>query len=305
MGAGHHHHHVGELSDKRLVAAVGVNLLLTVAQIIGGVISGSLALVADALHNLNDAASLGLALFARRIARRPADRQRTFGYQRAEVVGALINLTALILVGLYLVYEAIWRFFEQQPIDGWLVVIIAGIALVVDVITAVLTYTMSHSSVNIKAAFVHNVADALASVGVILAGTLILVFEWYWADLAATLAISAYILWQGGSMMRSTIRILMDSVPEDVDLDALVDAMKAVDPVQGVHHVHVWQPGEHTRALEAHVVLPPNQTEDLERIKRDLKQLLEERFDIGHATLEFDIGPAKELDHDTRLVAAH
>ena len=123
-----HHHDTSQMSDTRLIWAVGVNLLLTIAQVIGGLIAGSLALVADALHNLNDAASLGLALIARRIARRPADRKRTFGYRRAEIIGALINLTTLIIVALYLIYEAISRFFDPQEIGGWIVVIVARMA---------------------------------------------------------------------------------------------------------------------------------------------------------------------------------
>lgn len=293
-----HHHHDADTGDGKLILAVVVNLLLTVAQVIGGLAAGSLSLVADALHNLNDAASLGIALAARRISRKPADRKRTFGYRRAELIGALINLTTLIVVGLYLIYEAIHRFFEQQAIAGWIVVIVAGIALVVDIVTAALTYAMSKGSLNIKAAFVHNVSDALASVAVIIAGTLILLYEWYWADLAATLAISAYILWQGAVMMGSTIHILLDSVPEDITLDELVAAMEAVEGVDNVHHLHVRALDEHHRALEAHVVTAS--MHDMERIKQQLKAMLRERFDIGHSTLEFE-GP--DTHHDRSVIA--
>ncbi|MEX2671471.1 MAG: cation diffusion facilitator family transporter [Phycisphaeraceae bacterium] len=300
-----HAHETEQLSDGRLIAAVAVNVLLTVAQIIGGVLSGSLALVADALHNLNDAASLGIALLARRIARKPADRRRTFGYRRAELVGALINLTTLIIVGLYLIYEAVWRFFEPQEIAGWLVVGVAGIALVVDIITAALVYAMSRGSLNVKAAFVHNVADALASVGVIVAGVLIILYQWYWVDLVATLAISGYILWHGALMMRQTIRPLMDSVPLDVNLDDLVAAMEGVERVHSAHHVHVWEIDEHHRALEAHVVLAEADVSRLEQVKRDIKQVLRERFRIGHATLEFDIGHPDEPDHPTSMIPPH
>lgn len=301
----HQHHHDKESSDGRLVAAVAVNVLLTVAQIVGGIAAGSLALIADALHNLNDAASLGLALLARRIARKPADRRRTFGYRRAELIGALINVTTLIIVGLYLVYEAVWRLFEPQVIGGWVVVIVASVALIVDAVTVMLTYTMSRGSLNVKAAFVHNVADALASVGVIAAGVLIILYQWYWVDLVMTLAISGYILWQGAVMMRATIRPLMDSVPPDVDLDALVAAMEAIAPVLDVHHVHVWQLDEHHRALEAHVVVAEADLAQMESVKRRLKQMLRERFGIGHATLEFDVGHPDEADHPTGTIVPH
>lgn len=155
MGHGHDHG-ADDLPDGRLITAVAVNVLLTVAQIIGGVVSGSLSLIADALHNLNDAASLALALVARKLGRRPADKLMTFGYGRAEVVAALTNLTTLVIVGLYLIYEAVARFLEPHPIDGWIVIWVAGIALVVDVVTAVMVHAGAKNSLNIKAAFLHN-----------------------------------------------------------------------------------------------------------------------------------------------------
>ena len=176
MSAHHGHNHFpgADAGDRRVLLAVAVNVLLTAAQIIGGIVAGSLALVADAIHNLSDAISLGIAFAARRIARRPSNEAMTFGYVRAEIVAALINYTTLIVIGLYLVYEAILRFIEPQPVQGWLIVIIASVALVVDLVTALLTYTLSKHSMNIRAAFLHNVADALGSIGVIIAGTLII-----------------------------------------------------------------------------------------------------------------------------------
>ena len=135
-----HAHHAGPDGDRRVALAVGVNIVLTVAQVVGGLLSGSLALIADALHNLSDALSLIIALVARRIARRPADDQMTFGYGRAEVVAALVNLTTLIVLGLFLIYEGIGRLFDPQPIDGWIVVILAAIALVVDLVTVSYTH---------------------------------------------------------------------------------------------------------------------------------------------------------------------
>ena len=142
-----------DAGDRKVAAAIGVNILLTLVQIAGGILSGSLALIADALHNFSDAASLVIAFAARKIARRKADAKMTFGYDRAEVVAALINYTTLIIVGLYLIYEAVMRFIEPQGVDGWLVVIIAAVALIVDMVTALLTYTLSKTSVNIRAAF--------------------------------------------------------------------------------------------------------------------------------------------------------
>lgn len=173
----HNHHHAEDMGDRRLLIAIIINMLLTLAQVIGGIVSGSLSLIADALHNFSDAASLLIAWVARKIGRQPADHFRTFGYKRAEVIATLINLVSLVIIGIYLIYEAIWRTFEPQVIEGWTVVIVASVALVIDIATAILTFTMSKNSMNIKAAFLHNVSDALASVGVIIAGTLILLYQ--------------------------------------------------------------------------------------------------------------------------------
>lgn len=164
------HRHERDMGSRYLALAVGINVLLTVVQVLGGVLSGNLSLIADALHNFSDAAGILLALMARRISRKPSDEHRTFGYARAEVVGALVNLTSIMVIAIYLLIEAVSRIFEQQEINGWAVVIVAGVALVVDIATAVLTYSMSKDSVNIKAAFLHNLADALASVAVIVTG---------------------------------------------------------------------------------------------------------------------------------------
>jgi cobalt-zinc-cadmium efflux system protein len=287
MGHGHDHG-TENMGDKRLIIAVGVNVLLTLAQVIGGIVSGSLSLIADALHNLSDAASLGIALFARKIGRKPADELKTFGYKRAEIIAALINLTTLVIIGLYLIYEALWRFVEPEEIEGWTVVIVAGIALIIDIATAMLTYAMSKKSMNIKAAFLHNVSDALASVGVIIAGTLILLYGWYWMDTLLTLIIAGYVLWQGFSMLPNTIHLLMEGTPEHLSIAEVITAMESIDGVKNVHHVHIWQLDEHHNALEAHVVTDASQLADIEQVKDALKTLLSERFEVGHSTLEFE-----------------
>lgn len=269
--------------------AVGVNVLLTVAQVVGGVLSGSLALVADALHNLSDAASLGIAYAARRIARRPSDPRMTFGYVRAEVVAALINYTTLIVIGLYLAYEAVMRFFQPVPVAGWMIVVIAAVALVVDAVTAWLTYRLAKGSMNIRAAFVHNLADALASIGVIVAGTLIILFDWRIVDPIVTLLIAGYILWLAFSEIGSTIRMLMLGTPPGIDLEALIAEVRGIDGVADFHHVHVWAIDENETALEAHVVVPDGTPADTAAGLRDrIKAVLRDRFGIGHSTLEIE-----------------
>lgn len=286
MGHGHSHGDPSEIGEKRLWWAVGANILLTIAQIIGGLVSGSLSLIADALHNFSDAASLLIALVAIRIGRKPPDQFKTFGYKRAETIAALINLTTLIIIGLYLCYEAIMRFITPEPIAGWMIVIVAGIALVVDIFTALLTYSQSKNSMNIRAAFLHNLTDALASVGVIIAGTLILLYGWIWTDATMTLLIAGYVLYHGIVEIPKVIHLLMEGTPEGINLKDVALSMENIDGVNNVHHVHIWQIDENRNALEAHVVL--SEVDQMERVKAAIKSHLHDEYLIEHSTLEFE-----------------
>ena len=207
---GHSHAHLDPSSgDRRVAIAIWANGLLTVAQIVGGIFAGSLALIADALHNFSDMAALVIAFAARKIARRPADERMTFGYGRIETVAALINYTTLIVIGLYLIYEGGMRLFEPPEVQGWTVVIIAGLALVIDALTAALTYSMQKGSQNIRALFLHNLSDALASVAVIVGGTLIILYDMRWVDPAITIGIAIYILYLAFAEIGGPIRTLM------------------------------------------------------------------------------------------------
>ena len=299
-----HAHGVGEASDRRIVATVALNLALTIAQVVGGALSGSIALVADALHNLNDAMALVVVVVARRISRRRADHARTFGYQRAQVVGALINLVALGVVGLFLAYESVMRFLEPRDVAGGVMIALAGVALVVDLATVVLLASMRQGSVNVRAAFVHNLSDAFASVAVLLGGVAILVFGWTWVDPLLSLLIVGYIVWQVASMMPETVRVLMESAPEGLDLDEVAASIGQVEDVLDVHHLHAWLLDEERVALEAHVVIDRSAVERMEAIKDAIRKRLVERFGIGHMTLELEFpSTAADRGHDTSLIA--
>lgn len=288
----HSHDHTHDADDRQLTVAVAINVLLTFAQLAGGVLAGSLALIADALHNLGDAAALGIALFARRIGRRPANHFKTFGYKRAEVIAALINQVVLVLTGLYLIYEACWHLYQPEPITGWIVIIVATIALIIDTITALLTWRLSRHSINIRSAFLHNVTDALASVGVIIAGSLILLYQWYWVDSLLTVLIAGYILYQGWQLLPVTIHILMQGTPAHLSVSDIIRTTEQLEQVESLHHVHVWQLDEHRNALEAHVVVLETHLADIEQIKQRIKRHLHDVYDIDHSTLEFEL-------HDT------
>lgn len=285
---GHHHHIDPEAGDARVFWAVVINLLLTAAQIIGGVISGSLALIADAIHNLSDAIALAIAFIARKVARRPADSTMTFGYGRIEMVAALINYTTLIMVAIYLIYEGIMRVFSPEGVDGWIVVIVAGIALIIDLITAGLTFAMSKDSANIRAAFLHNVSDALGSIAVIIAGTLIILFDWKIVDPIVTLLIAGYILYLSVSEIGPVIRMLMLGTPDGIDVDKIVAAMNDIEGVSGVHHLHVWHMQEHEAALDAHVIIREGDWDKADAIKANVRGVLHEAFGIDHTTLELE-----------------
>lgn len=285
----HSHAHFDPKSgDRRVSIAIWANALLTIAQVVGGVFAGSLALIADALHNFSDMASLVIAFAARKIARRPADARMTFGYGRIEIVAALINYTTLILVGIYLIYEGTMRLIDPPEVLGWTVVVLGGIALVVDTLTALLTFSMQKGSVNMRALFLHNLSDALASVAVIIGGSLIIIYDMWWVDPAITIGIALYILWLAFQEIGDPIRTLMLGSPPNIDGEAVVDAVRSLDGVKDVHHVHLWQMQEHEVALDCHVVTTSEGWGQIESIKSDIKRCLSDRFEITHSTLEFE-----------------
>ena len=290
-GEGAGHAHGKEASTWRLVVSIILNAAITAAEFAAGIWTGSLALMADAAHNLSDAASLGVTLGARLVSRKESDTRRTFGYQRAEVVGAFINLIALVFIALFLLKEAVTRALDPQPVDGTVMMIVAGIALAANLGTAALLHRGAQGSLNVRSAFLHIVADAMASVGVLVGGALVAWKGWTWIDPAVTALISVYILVHSYRMLRSTIRILMESAPRHFDYETMVDRMEAHPDVRGVHHVHVWQLDEARTAAEAHVVIARRDLEAMEEIKRDLKALLQREFDVEHTTLEFEFDP--------------
>lgn len=283
-----HNHSHAHNHDGKLSMAVFINILLTIAQIIGGIFSGSLSLIADALHNLSDAGAIVIAIVARKIARKPANRLMTFGFKRAEIIGALINSTTLIILGIYLIYAVIEKYFNPQPIDGWIVVWIATIALVIDSITAWLTYQAgAKNNLNLKAAFIHNLSDAFASVVVIVAGSLIILYQWYVVDLLATILISVYVVYHGILLAKQSIRILMQAVPVDINIDKLCKDIESIENVDKVRHIHVWQLDDSEVYLETSVNLKTMEhAQDLTPIK----DLLAAQYGIHHSTIEVVVG---------------
>ena len=293
---GHNHSHTGhhahdDGSGVRLLITLLLNLGITLAQVVGGIISGSLSLLADAVHNLSDAAAIGISYIARRISRKEADRRRTFGYRRAETIGALINLVTLVVISLYLMGHGVERFFNPEEIDGVVMLVVGVIAFVEDLISVALLHRDSKHSLNIKSAFLHMVGDTLATVAVILGGLAIMFYNFYLIDPILTILISIYILVHSYGALKDTIRVLMDSAPKGLDYDGVVETMQAVKGVADVHHVHIWNIDEQRTALEAHVLVSNYSMEVVDEIKERIKHELDEAYGIHHTTLEMECEP--------------
>ncbi len=293
----HNHHHLTEGSDQtigRLWLSIGLNLLITLAEVVGGILSNSLSLLSDALHNLSDTASLGISLGARKISRWSPDQDKTFGYNRAEIVGAFINLVTLVLVGLYLIYEGIMRFLHPEPVNGLVMLVVAVIGLIGNFGTVGLLYKSSKGNLNIKSTFIHILSDGLSSVGVIIGGFLILKYHLYIVDTILTILIAVYILGHSYHMLRETINILMESTPGDINIDEMIGEVTKLPEVLDIHHIHIWRLDENQINMEGHILIPPDKLKDLEEIKNRIKNLLLEKFGISHSTLEFELNPCSD-----------
>lgn len=292
----HGHHHGENQTEGRLWISIILNLTITLAEFIGGIISGSLSLLSDALHNLNDTASLGISLAARKISKKEANREKTFGYQRAEIIGAFINLITLVIIALFLIKEGVERFYNPQPIDGMVMFIVAIIGLLGNVITAILLARSSEENINLRSAYIHIMSDAFSSVGVIVVGILIIYYQLYIIDTILTFLIAGYILWHSYYMLRQTISILMESTPSNIEIPEIRGAMNRVSGVLDIHHLHVWRLDEHNILLESHVVIDEDDMNKMESIKSALKELLRSSFNIHHSTLEFEFEPCEDYE---------
>ncbi len=297
----HHHHHHPNIDDTsiwKLWISIILNLVITLAEFVGGLLSNSLALLSDAVHNLNDTLSLIISLVARKISKKGVNQNKTFGYKRAEIIGAFINLITLVIVALFLIKEGVERFFDPQPIDGFTMFWVAIVGLFGNFITAALLFKESKENLNMRSAYTHILSDGLSSVGVIIGGWMIFKYDWYIVDTILTIGIGAYILYHSYYMLRETIDILMQAKPENLDLSELQNSMLDVEKVCGIHHLHVWQLDESQVMLECHVVINEENLSEMEEVKSGLKKLLHDKFEIFHSTLEFEFEPCGAAHHE-------
>jgi cobalt-zinc-cadmium efflux system protein len=301
MGAGHRHGGRGRFDAnadvrRRLTITFILVTAYMIAEAIGGVLSNSLALLADAGHMFADAAALALALFAIWFARRPATTRHTYGYYRAEILAALLNAGSLIAIAVFIFIEAYGRFRNPPVVDAQTMIWIAVGGLVVNVISLWTLQARRDESLNIRGAWLHVLSDALGSLQAIAAGVLLLVYDWRWADPVASVLIGLLVLYSSWDLMKESVTVLMESAPAGIDVDQVRQRLLGIDGVEDVRDLHVWTITSGLVALSAHVVA---QRPDVQ-VLHDLQHELEERFGIHHTTIQFD-PPDEAAPHGPRI----
>ncbi|MDD5457673.1 MAG: cation diffusion facilitator family transporter [Candidatus Margulisbacteria bacterium] len=286
----HEHHHTrSNGSEPRLIFSILLNLIISVVEIIGGVFSGSISLLSDALHNVSDTFSLLASFVGMRLAKRENNESMTFGYKRAEVLIALLNSSILLVTSLYLFKEAFVRLLNPVVIHGRLMMIVALISLVANVLSVVLLKGDAEHSLNIRSAYLHLIMDALSSVAVVFGAILVIMFQVYWIDGVFSMLISAYVLFGGYSILWEAIGILMHNVPKSVDLSRIQADISAIKGVQDIHHVHVWSLTEKDIHLEGHINVGEELTMcDVNELLCAIEKLLREKHGIIHTTIQVE-----------------
>ena len=285
--AGHSHVPSVIKYERPLWIAFGLTLFSLFVEVAGGILTNSLALLSDAAHMMTDVIALGVSLFAVRLARKPADAKRTYGYARMEAIGAMINGGLLFLVAGYILWEAVGRFREPPHVASTGMLVVAGLGLVVNLISMQLLRAGAGDSLNMKGAYLEVWSDMLGSVGVILGALAIRFTGWTVIDPIIAVLIGLWVLPRTWVLLRQAGHVLMQGVPAGVDLDAVRDAMQAQPGVAAVHDLHVWALGSREPILTAHVLLA-NDAADTDGIRIAMAEMLHERFDIDHATLQLE-----------------
>lgn len=287
MGAGHDHGTSDIKHEKPLWWAFGLTAAFLVAEIVGGLLTNSLALLSDAAHMGTDVIALAISLFAVRMSRKPADAKRTYGYARMEAIGAMINGGLLFLVAGYILWEAVGRFRQPPDVASTGMLVIASIGLAINLVAMRLLKAGSGTSLNVKGAYLEVWADMLGSVGVIIGAIVIKLSGWTVVDPIIAVLIGLWVLPRTWTLLREAGQVLMQGVPLGMDVDQVRDVMLAHPGVGKVHDLHVWALGSKEPVLTAHVVIDDSCT-DVEQVRRSLVALLAERFDIEHATIQVE-----------------
>jgi cobalt-zinc-cadmium efflux system protein len=293
------HSHPHENPSGRLFISILLNGLITLVEITGGIFSNSLALISDAIHNLSDTLALILAWLANNFSNKKPNTRRTFGYKRLEILSAFINASILTAISIYLIYEAILRFLHPEPVRSGLMFIIAAIGFVANLISMLFLHRDSSKSLNIKAAYVHQLGDTLSSIAVITGAALIYLIKVVWVDPLLTLIISFVIIVQAYKILRESVNILMQSTPGNLDLDEIKTYLEKYPMIRNIHHVHCWQLQDHDILFEAHI----ETSQDLLlsescALMKEVEEVLRQKFNITHTTLQVEF----EVCGDTAMI---
>ncbi|PRX56895.1 cation diffusion facilitator family transporter [Flagellimonas meridianipacifica] len=289
----HHHHHNGHhhdhanLKGRNLLISIVLNVVITVAQVIGGVISGSLALLSDALHNFSDVLSLIISYVATKLAKRKASIDRTFGYKRAEILAAFINASTLVVVAIFLMIEAVKRLMEPQEIGSNLVIIMSFIGIVANGLSVLLLKKDSSSNMNMKSAYLHLLTDMMASIAVLIGGILMKFFQIYWVDAVLTMVIGMYLVYMGYDLLKESTKVLMLFTPKSIEVQEIVNSICELEAVKNVHHVHIWQLNEEEIHMEAHIdFMEDIKLSEFDVILEQIEEHVYHRHGINHVNIQ-------------------
>ncbi len=299
---GHHHahnhsHSHQKLTGRNLLFSILLNVGITVAQVIGGLVSGSLSLLSDALHNFSDVLSLIVSYFANRLAKKEASINRTFGFKRAEIMAAFINSATLMIIAVILIFEAIERLQNPQEISAQIVIILSIIAILGNGLSVLLLRKDSKLNMNMRSAYLHLITDLMASVAVLIGGLLMRFYKIFWVDSVLTFAIAIYLIIVGYDLLKRSFKILMLYTPETIEVQKIVNIVNALPKVKSIHHVHVWQLNEEETHLEAHIDFNNDiQVSEFGRILHEVENIMHEQFGINHVTLQPEYGKKDNKD---------
>ena len=281
------HIHKHEVKSKNLVYSILLNLLITIAQITGGIISGSLALISDALHNFSDVLSLVFSLVANKLSRRKASIDQTFGYKRAELIAAFVNASTLVIVAFILVYGAINRFFNPHPIQSGLVIWLALLGILVNGFSVLLLQKDAAHNINMKSAYLHLLTDMMASVAVLVGGLLMKFYGWFWVDSVMTIAIAIYLIVVGVKLLITSTKMLMLFTPDYIDIKEIVREVHKISGVNKLHHIHVWHLNDEELHLEAHLDCSEDiKMSEFNNLLHEVEQTLFHKFHINHINIQ-------------------
>jgi len=289
----HNHEHTG----RNLAITVILNGIITFAQFAGGIISGSLALISDALHNLSDVISVILAYLAHRIGLKPQTQKSTFGYKRAEILAAFINALSLIAISVYLLVEAGKRFLNPKEVDYLWMLGLGILGFLANGLSVLILHENKEENLNIRAAYLHLIGDAMTSVAVIIGAVCIWLFKIYWIDPLVTVLISIYIFVHTFKILKESVGILMQFAPAEIDQKEIVAVLQEIPEIRSVHHIHLWQLDDDRVYFEAHLVLAENRpVSDTHDITEKAKLLLSSRFGISHTTFQYEFVSCKDRE---------